>query len=78
METVTITKGKRTRYYHTPPKYKYAVFAGESFYPAGGFDDFYGYATKNKNNDNDEDEIDNMGGPIDIFNPTGGDIFGDY
>ena len=45
METATITKGKRTRYYHTPPKYKYAVFAGESFYPAGGFDDFYGYAT---------------------------------
>jgi len=40
--------------------------------------DFYGYATKNKNNDNDEDEIDNMGGPIDIFNHTRGDIFGDY
>lgn len=44
MEPAPITKGKRTRYYPAQPKYKYAVFAGESFYPAGGFNDFYGFA----------------------------------
>jgi hypothetical protein len=44
MEEPQITKGKRRMYYAAKPAYKYALFAGESFYPAGGFKDFYGYA----------------------------------
>jgi len=35
---------KRKIYYPAQPKYKYAIYAGETFYPAGGFKDFYGYA----------------------------------
>jgi hypothetical protein len=44
MEPINITKAKRKRYYYIKNIYKYAVFAGETFYPAGGFNDFYGYA----------------------------------
>jgi len=44
MDVVNTTKGKRRRYYPAEPKYKYAIFAGETFYPAGGFEDFYGFA----------------------------------
>jgi hypothetical protein len=35
---------KRRRFYRAQPKYKYAVFAGDDFYPTGGFHDFYGFA----------------------------------
>lgn len=45
IESANIKKGKRKIYYHAKPIYKYAVFAGETFYPAGGFEDFYGYAS---------------------------------
>jgi len=38
----------------------------------------YNIHTKNKNNNINEEEIDDIGGPIDIFLPTGEDTFGDY
>ena len=39
----------------------------------------YNIHTKNKNNNNiNEEDVDDIGGSLDIFNPTGGDIFGDY
>lgn len=44
MEYVNIKKTKNKRYYPPQPKYKYAIYAEETFYPAGGFNDFYGYA----------------------------------
>jgi hypothetical protein len=39
----------------------------------------YNIHTKNKNNNNiNEEDVDDIGGSLDIFNPTGKDIFGDY